>query len=126
MPVTSFCEPKGRSPAVWNWFALDEARTPFAFAGLWRSFRGQLKPDGEPVEMTTYAFLTTSPNELVRPIHPNRMPVMLVGDEAQETWLKGSPDEAFALARPYPPDMMKIVLKGSAKMDGAPDALTDL
>lgn len=119
VPVTSFAEPKGNRPAIWHWFALDEHRPLFAFAGIWRSHRGYLKPDTEPVEIDTYAILTTRPNALVKPIHPSRMPVMLVGEEAQDTWLEGTADEAFALARPYPADEMAIVHKGGTK-DEAP------
>jgi putative SOS response-associated peptidase YedK len=69
--------------------------------------------------MDVYAFLTTRPNEIVSPIHPTRMPVMLVGDEAQETWLAGSPKEAIELARPYPGARMKIVAKGEKQDAGA-------
>ena len=47
------------------------------------------------------------------------MPVMLVGDEAQETWLTGSPKEAIELARPYPAERMKIVAKGDKQDAGA-------
>ncbi len=112
VPATSFAEPKGRRPAVWHWFGLDDERTLFAFAGLWRQFRGYLKPDSEPVEMDVYAFLTTQPNAIVKPVHPTRMPVMLVGEEAQETWIHGAPEEAYGLARPYPADGMKIVASG--------------
>lgn len=115
VPVTSFSEPKGRAPAVWHWFALDDERTPFAFAGLWRSFNGHLKPDGETVSLTTYAFLTTTPNDVVKPIHPKRMPVMLVGDKAQETWLTGAPEEAIGLAKPFNAAGMKVVGKGQKR-----------
>ena len=34
VPVTSFAEPKGRRPAAWHWFALDDSRPLFAFAGI--------------------------------------------------------------------------------------------
>lgn len=119
VPVTSFSEPKGRKPAIWHWFALSPERPLFAFAGLWRSFRGRLKPDAEPVEIDTYAFLTTRPNDVVKPIHPNRMPVMLVGEDAQDTWLHGPVEEAFGLAQPYPADSMTIVHKGETKDEHA-------
>lgn len=115
VPVTSFSEPKGRSPAVWHWFALNDDRTPFAFAGLWRPFKGKLKSDGETVEMDTYALLTTNPNAVVKPIHPTRMPVLLVGEETQDTWVNGTPDEAIALARPYPAMGIKVVAKGEKR-----------
>jgi len=124
VPVSSFSEPKGRSPAVWHWFGLDEARTPFAFAGIWRSFKGRLKSDGEAVELQTYAFLTTTPNAVVKPVHPSRMPVMLSSEDEMDVWLEGSPEEAFALARPFADDGMAVVQAGSSKEDllGAGDS----
>lgn len=120
VPVTSFAEPKGKAPAVWHWFGLkgDDPRPLFAFAGLWRKWKGPLKPDTEPVELDIYAFLTTTPNEVVKPIHPNRMPVLLGDDDAFETWLNGTPKEAFRLARPYPAEAMQIVHQGE-KQDAA-------
>ena len=117
VPVTSFSEPKGRSPAVWHWFGLDEARTPFAFAGLWRSFKGKIKTDGEVVELQTYAFLTTTPNAVVRPVHPSRMPVMLSNEDDMQRWLEGSPEHAFGLARPYADDGMSVLQAGAMKED---------
>ena len=114
VPVSSFAEPKGRQPAIWHWFGLkgDEPRPLFAFAGLWRTWRGELK--GELVDLNVMSFLTTTPNEIVRPIHPNRMPVILHPDGYQ-TWLTGAPDEALKLARPYPADEMEIKTKGDKK-----------
>ena len=117
VPVTSFSEPKGKRPAVWHWFALSEDRPLFAFAGLWRRWKGKLKSDAEPVEIDTYAFLTTTPNEVVAPIHPTRMPVMLTSEEDYDAWLNGSTDDAFALARPYRADGMAIVAKGDRRDD---------
>jgi len=119
VPVTSFSEPKGQKPAIWHWFALNKKREPFAFAGIGHHWKGRLKPTADPVEKDVYAFLTTRPNEVVAPIHPTRMPVMLVGDEAQETWLTGSPKEAIVMARPYPADRMEIVAKGEKQDMGA-------
>ncbi len=100
---------------MWHWFALDDDRTPFAFAGLWRSFKGKLKADGDTVELTMYSFLTTTPNNIVKPIHPTRMPVLLVGDDAHDTWMNGTADEAMALAKPYTDDGMKVVAKGEKR-----------
>jgi len=81
VPATSFCEPKGRAPATYYWFGLEgpERRPPFAFAGMWRSFRGQYRDD--LVEIDTFTILTTTPSKLVRPIHPQRMPVILDEDD---------------------------------------------
>lgn len=123
VPATSFSEPNdGRAPgerASWHWFALrgDEPRPPFAFGGIWRRFKGPLKKDGPPVELDVFSFLTTTPNALVATINHERMPVILSSAEAFETWLRGTPDEAFNLARQYPPDAMHIVAAGPTKED---------
>lgn len=45
------------------------------------------------------------------------MPVLLTREEEFQTWLTGSPDEAFALAREYPADRMAIVQEGYDKED---------
>ncbi|MGE0629289.1 MAG: SOS response-associated peptidase [Hyphomicrobiaceae bacterium] len=117
VPVSSFAEPKGRNPATWHWFALNEAREPFAFAGIWRRYNGPLKKDGEPVELDVHAFLTTTPNELVATVHPQRMPVMLVGEEAQEQWMAGTTEDARGLIRAYPAAGMRIVQSGTDKQN---------
>ena len=111
IPASSFCEAKGLKPATYYWFALkgEEDRPPFAFAGLWRGFRGQYR--GELVEIETHTMLTTTPNAVVKPIHSDRMPVILdPGD--YETWLAGSADEAERLLRPFPAERMHIVRQG--------------
>jgi putative SOS response-associated peptidase YedK len=41
-----------------------KTKEPFGLAGLWDAWR---KPDGKRVE--SFTFITTEPNELVRPIH---------------------------------------------------------
>lgn len=117
VPVTSFSEPKGKRPAIWHWFALSNDRDPFAFAGIWRSYNGPVRKDGDNVSIDTFAFLTTKPNNLVAKIHPSRMPVMLVGEDAHTQWLNGSVDEAKALIKSYPADEMKIVQEGTERED---------
>lgn len=111
IPATSFCEAKGKKPADYHWFGLrgDELRPPFAFAGLWRRFRGNYRD--ELVEIDTYTMVTTTPNDVVRPIHPERMPVIL--DPADhETWLHDTPESALELLRPYPAEKMHVVRSG--------------
>lgn len=117
VPVTSFAEPRGRKPAIWHWFALSEKREPFAFAGIWRSHSGAIKKDGEPVEIDTFSFMTTTPNELVAKVHPDRMPVMLVGEDHQEQWLTGNQDEARELVRAYPASKMMMVQADEVRQD---------
>ncbi|MEQ1718023.1 MAG: SOS response-associated peptidase family protein, partial [Hyphomicrobium sp.] len=104
VPASSYCEPKGEKPAVWHWFAIngEDARPLFAFPGIWRTYTGPLKKDGENVSQTVYAFMTTEPNELTASINHERMPVVLSTEEQFDTWLNGNTKEAFELARPYP------------------------
>jgi putative SOS response-associated peptidase YedK len=54
---------------------------PFAFAGIWESWR-----DGDDV-VESCALLTTEPNALVRSIGHTRMPVMLTNAEQCALWL---------------------------------------
>src|SRR5260221_12167719 len=84
VPASSFCEPNGDvKPATWHWFAVNgsEARPMFAFPGIWRSYRGPVRKDGPTIELETYSFLTTLPNELVGAINHERMPVLLTKEE---------------------------------------------
>ena len=120
VPASSFCEPNGDvKPATWHWFAIKgaEERPLFAFPGIWKRYRGPVKKDGPNVEIETYSFLTTTPNSLVSTINHERMPVLLTQEEEFETWLHGTLDEAFALAREYPPKQMRIVREGFDKHD---------
>jgi hypothetical protein len=45
------------------------------------------------------------------------MPDLLTREEEFVTWLRGTPEEAFALAREYPPRQMRIVREGFDKHD---------
>jgi putative SOS response-associated peptidase YedK len=75
---------------------------PFAFAGLWESWR---PPGGEAVE--TCAVLTTPANAVVRPLN-HRMPAILPPDE-YEAWLgpDRGPEAVQGLLRPYPAEAME-------------------
>jgi putative SOS response-associated peptidase YedK len=75
---------------------------PFAFAGLWSTWRPRDKPDSEPIYSCT--IITTIPNALMVPIH-NRMPVIL-SREAESLWLDPaltSSAELRELLIPYSP-----------------------
>ena len=43
VPAPSFCEWTDNRPKVTQWFALDESRPLFAFAGIWRLWTGERK-----------------------------------------------------------------------------------
>ncbi|MGW8190175.1 SOS response-associated peptidase [Sphingomonas hankookensis] len=98
VPVTSFSEygpgPKGKMPKFW----FDVPSRPiFSFAGIWR-----MTPGG-----AVFAFLTTEPNELVKPIHPKAMPVIL-HDEDEERWLTAPIGEALGVIATYPSQLMSV------------------
>jgi len=45
------------------------------------------------------------------------MPVLLTREDEFDAWLNGAPHLAFALAREYPPEQMRIVQEGLNKQD---------
>lgn len=111
IPASSFREAKGRNPATDYWFALkgDVARPLFAFAGMWRDVQPGLPDD--KISTLTHTMITTHANDVVKPIHPDRMPVIL-DPEDYEAWLCGTAEEALSLLRPYSSDKMHIVSEG--------------
>jgi hypothetical protein len=67
VPASSFCEPNcDVKPATWHWFALAgrEPHPIFAFPGIWRRYIGPVRKGGDPVNIETFAFLTTGVVEL--------------------------------------------------------------
>jgi putative SOS response-associated peptidase YedK len=119
VPATSFCEWSGSRPKVPHWFALDESRPLFAFAGIWRLWTGERK--GEAGRYELFSFLTTEANEVVRPIHATAMPVLLTATGDWNTWLTGSVDEATALQRPLPGEMLRVVAAGDKTDSNLPE-----
>jgi putative SOS response-associated peptidase YedK len=75
-PSQSFAEyapepnPETKKDVVW--FALNEHRPLFAFAGIWTEFKGDRGTKSKPIPgpHLVYGFLTTAPNAVVEPIHP--------------------------------------------------------
>ena len=58
------------------------------------------------------AFLTTDANDIVRPIHPKAMPVLIAPDDF-DRWLRGPWDEARELVASQPSDRLTIVNVGA-------------
>ncbi|NHJ06067.1 MAG: SOS response-associated peptidase [Candidatus Heimdallarchaeota archaeon] len=70
---------------------------PFAYGGIWEQWKN---PEGEKI--STFSILTTTPNEIVKPIH-NRMPV-IIDSKDFDIWLNPTiqePVELKPLLEPY-------------------------
>jgi putative SOS response-associated peptidase YedK len=72
---------------------------PFAFAGLWESWRPK---DGDRLE--TFTILTTTPNEFMAEVH-HRMPVLLA-PATWSTWLGETAGDLKTLCRPFASERM--------------------
>lgn len=74
----------------------------FAFAGLWDASRTD---QGTVIQSCVH--ITLPANRLLGEIHntQHRMPAILAKED-REAWLNGSPDEAWAVLKPYPDEHM--------------------
>ena len=82
---------------------------PFAFAGLWETWRGG-PADSMETPLVTCTIITTEANELSRPIH-HRMPVILEPDH-YDMWLDlelDRPEPLQSLLLPYRSEEMVAV-----------------
>ena len=79
---------------------------PFAFAGIWESWKDRSKPDSQPIE--SCSIITTRANTLIEPIH-DRMPVILP-QELESDWLNmDNPDTGLLreIMIPFDSSLMK-------------------
>ena len=114
VPFTSFSE-FNRDAGGDIWFALDETRPLAVFAGIWANWTSVRKVREGETTNNLFGFLTTEPNDIVAPIHPKAMPVILTTQDEIETWLMAPTEEALKLQRPLPDGVLKIVAKGTKK-----------
>jgi putative SOS response-associated peptidase YedK len=110
VPADAFYEwqrldPKTKRPFA---FALKSGE-PYAFAGLWESWRPKDKNDPDAAPLETFTILTTDPNELMEPVH-NRMPVILEPKDYSRWLDTGDPARPpVDLLRPYPAERMQAL-----------------
>jgi putative SOS response-associated peptidase YedK len=102
IPADGFYEWQRTNGAKQPYYIRMKEGRPFAFAGLWESW----KDDGGP-EIRSCTILTTKPNALAAEIH-DRMPVILPAG-SYDAWLdpETGRDELYGLLAPYPEDEME-------------------
>lgn len=125
VPATAFSEYGSRPDPVTrrkplHWFALDDTRPLFFFAGIWTTWQGTRGSarTPRPGQHELFAFLTCEPNGLVAPIHPKAMPVVLTRKDEIEMWLSADWSQARALQRPLPDDQLILVQSAPPPLGG--------
>lgn len=119
VPFTAFSEYEDNSPKgakVIRWFAPANDGVAM-FAGICRTWRGDYGSKKEPNigEHVLFSFLTTEPNDLVRPVHAKAMPVVLTTEAEQEEWLHAAPAQISKIqSRALPNEALKIVADDEA------------
>lgn len=111
VPFTSYAEPV-RDP---TWFEV-LGHEVACFAGIWRPWEGarlaeqpgQKRRSRQHGHWKLFAFLTTEPNDIVRPIHPKAMPVIIIDPNEQQEWLSGT-EKSLRLQRPLPNESIRIL-----------------
>jgi putative SOS response-associated peptidase YedK len=104
VPFTSFSE-FNKAAGGNVWFAFDETRPLACFAGIWTRWTSVRKVKEGETTNDLFGFLTTEPNDVVGPIHPKAMPVILTTPA----------EDALKLQRPLPDSALAIVARGERK-----------
>lgn len=109
-------QPRVHGPKQPWWITRSDAE-PFAFAGLWASWR----PEPDAPALRTCTIITTEANDALRDVH-DRMPVILPR-AAERAWLTDpDPGAALALLRPLPSGEVARVPVSAAVNDVRHDA----
>jgi putative SOS response-associated peptidase YedK len=104
IPVSCYFEPhvtERRAKVTYRIWVRDRAW--FGLAGLWDESRNV---DGQVVTSCTIITMPASPRIAAIHNEKKRQPAMLL-EEDHSTWLEGSPDEARAVLRHYPDELLE-------------------
>lgn len=122
VPATRFSEygsvrdPESKKLPL-HWFALNEDEPLFWFAGVWTKWHGTRKKKEGPVDTEIFAFLTTDPNAVVKPIHSKAMPVILRTADEVDVWMNASAEEALKLQKPLPDNDLIVLAPEPPKLE---------
>src|SRR5262245_49497268 len=124
VPASGFYEWQQTSAGKQPFYIHVQDTVLFAFAGLYDIWR-----DKHGHELHSYTIITTTPNDLVAPIH-NRMPVILRRDD-ENVWLDQDADQArlLSLLMPYSAEEMsayRVSTWVNSPSNDAPQALEPL
>ena len=111
VPFTSFSEfgriDGGKPKPIW--FGPTGTQRTLFFAGIWTEWTSvRTLKEGETTN-DLFAFLTVEPNNVVAPIHPKAMPVILRSQEAVTHWLTAPAEDALKLQRPFPDGGIEVI-----------------
>ena len=112
IPFLKFAEPP-RKP---TWFCIKNRSLSF-FAGIWRPWHGErlLKISEMRKRVKTarnwdlFAFLTTFPNDIVKPYHPKSMPVILSTPEEVSSWFSEGYNSMKKAQKPLENNLLSCV-----------------
>jgi putative SOS response-associated peptidase YedK len=105
IPASAFFEWSGAKGHKTKYRIARRDEDMFGFAGLYDTWKS---PSG--YELRTCTIITTTPNQVLEPIH-NRMPVILLPDQEDE-WLNPDltePQDIVRYLRPYPDELLEAV-----------------
>jgi putative SOS response-associated peptidase YedK len=114
VPFTAFSEYEDASPRgakQIRWFAPPD-RCMLFFAGITSDYYGDYGSKKEPNVGThkLFSFLTTEPNDLIRPVHAKAMPVVLTNLFECKQWLNAPADQIETIqGRALPTDALELV-----------------
>lgn len=103
VPADGFYEWKKEGKKKQPFYFRMRSRKPFAFAGLWDSWK-----KSETEEVHSFTIITTAPNVLTGTVH-DRMPAILRREDLEKWLLEKDAGEAAGLLRPYEAGEMEAI-----------------
>jgi putative SOS response-associated peptidase YedK len=120
VPADGFYEWRAEGKLRQPYLILRRDREPFAFAGLWERWVPKTPQPDRPY-VDSFTIVTTSADELLKPLH-DRMPVVLaVEDHARRLDRGSSQAELKALLKPAAEDLLAYVPVSPRVNAAAPD-----